>query len=360
MVGGRVEGGERRGDRRARVSSSLATNRTHARGKKTHRPFGRNSTGLAGHRARGTNALVPAGVDYARGRRAVVTRRRACCRLRGTVSCRRVRLRFVMTTDPAPDVATVVGEKMSPSPVELPESTPSSPVLATPARDREVYPRGVTELTPELRAALPTSPLASWSLRDVAACVRVLGREFAREEGESRSGDVEAFDRYADTFLAHGIDGEKLSCVTIAQLSGDLGVRSYEHRFKVVEWVKRYLEVRSPPTFPRLPTSRRSSTLAARDERFLDLPRVVRRARLLRTLAPTMSPIRRKLAVPLVAMDYLASALGKLADIVDAPPFDASFDVRDELHEQSWIRRHSPRPRLMNRTPRTGPSPTSP
>ena len=218
--------------------------------KKTHRPFGRNSTGLAGHRARGTNALVPAGVDYARGRRAVVTRRRACCRLRGTVSCRRVRLRFVMTTDPAPDVATAVGGKMSPSPVELPESTPSSPVLATPARDREVYPRGVTELTPELRAALPTSPLASWSARDVAACVRVLGREFAREEGESRSGDVEAFDRYADTFLAHGIDGEKLSCVTIAQLSGDLGVRSYEHRFKVVEWVKRYLEVRSLQRFP--------------------------------------------------------------------------------------------------------------
>ena len=178
-----------------------------------------------------------------------------------------------MTTDPAPDVATVVGGKMSPSPVELPESTPSSPVLATPARDREVYPRGVTELTPELRAALPTSPLASWSARDVAACARVLGREFAREEGESRSGDVEAFDRYADTFLAHGIDGEKLSCVTIAQLSGDLGVRSYEHRFKVVEWVKRYLEVRSPPTFPRLPTSRRSSTLAARDERFLGPPR---------------------------------------------------------------------------------------
>ena len=217
--------------------------------------------------------MVPAGVDYARGRRAVVTRRRACCRLRGTVSCRRVRLRFVMTTDPAPDVATVVGGKMSPSPVELPESTPSSPVLATPARDREVYPRGVTELTPELRAALPTSPLASWSARDVAACVRVLGREFAREEGESRSGDVEAFDRYADTFLAHGIDGEKLSCVTIAQLSGDLGVRSYEHRFKVVEWVKRYLEVRSPPTFPRLPTSSVSSTLAARDERFLGPPR---------------------------------------------------------------------------------------
>ena len=44
-----------------------------------------------------------------------------------------------------------------------------------------------------------------------------------------------------------------------------------------------------------------------------------------------MSPIRRKLAVPLVAMDYLASALGKLADIVDAPPFYASFDVQDEL-----------------------------
>jgi len=44
-----------------------------------------------------------------------------------------------------------------------------------------------------------------------------------------------------------------------------------------------------------------------------------------------MSPIRRKLAVPLVAMDYLASALGKLAEIVDAPPFDASFDVQDEL-----------------------------
>ena len=60
-------------------------------------------------------------------------------------------------------------------------------------------------------------------------------------------------------------------------------------------------------------------------------PRVVRRARLLHTLAPTMSPIRRKLAVPLVAMDYLASALGKLADIVDAPPFYASFDVQDEL-----------------------------
>lgn len=40
-----------------------------------------------------------------------------------------------------------------------------------------------------------------------------------------------------------------------------------------------------------------------------------------------MSPIRRKLAVPLAAMDYLASALGKLAEIVDAPPFDA----QDEL-----------------------------
>lgn len=173
-----------------------------------------------------------------------------------------------MTTSPAPGVATAVGGKMSPSPVELPESpTPSSPVLATPARDREVDPRGITELTPELRAALPTSPLASWSARDVAACVRVLGREFAREEGESRSGDVEAFDRYADTFLAHGIDGEKLSCVTIAQLSGDLGVRSYEHRFKVVEWVKRYLEVRSRPMFPRPPCSRPVHIFDARGTR---------------------------------------------------------------------------------------------
>ena len=44
-----------------------------------------------------------------------------------------------------------------------------------------------------------------------------------------------------------------------------------------------------------------------------------------------MSPIRRKLAVPLAARDYLASALGLLAEIVDAPPFDASFDAQDEL-----------------------------
>ena len=140
--------------------------------------------------------MVPAGVDYARGRRAVVTPSRVLSTSRNSVVSSR-------STAVRHDHRPCARRRDCRRGKDVAESRRASGVdaivarLATPARDREVYPRGVTELTPELRAALPTSPLASWSARDVAACVRVLGREFAREEGESRSGDVEAFDRYA-------------------------------------------------------------------------------------------------------------------------------------------------------------------
>ena len=77
--------------------------------------------------------------------------------------------------------------KMSPSPVE---ASGVDAIVARPS-DACARPRGYPQVSPSSRPSFvppPTSPLASWSARDVAACVRVLGREFAREEASPDRG----------------------------------------------------------------------------------------------------------------------------------------------------------------------------
>jgi kinesin family protein C2/C3 len=89
--------------------------------------------------------------------------------------------------------------------------------------------------------------LTQWSAGDVASCLRIIGRDYAREGGDgngSSARDVSAFDAYADTFLAEGIDGAKFARVSILQLSRELGVLDYVHRLRIVSWIKTYLEER--------------------------------------------------------------------------------------------------------------------
>lgn len=107
--------------------------------------------------------------------------------------------------------------------------------------------RGLLGLTPELGAVFPSGPLATWSVEDVAARVCALGRELAHDVG-TRENDIAAdFDAHADKFRESGVDGETLSRVTVAMLQNDLGVSVYEHRAKIVGWVKDHLEVRAQP-----------------------------------------------------------------------------------------------------------------
>ena len=115
--------------------------------------------------------------------------------------------------------------------------------LMTPTAAARQTPKHVPGLTPELRAALPTKPLTQWSEADVAACLKVLGRDIARE-GTNSAYDVSAFDSYAETFMARGIDGAKFASISIPQLNHELGVSSFNHRLKIVSWIKTYLEVR--------------------------------------------------------------------------------------------------------------------
>lgn len=111
----------------------------------------------------------------------------------------------------------------------------------TPTAGRQT-PQHVAGITPELRAALPSHPLTQWTEAEVAACIQVLGRDMARE-GTNSARDVSAFDAYAETFLAKGIDGAKFASISIPQLNHELGVSNFNHRLIIVSWIKTYLEV---------------------------------------------------------------------------------------------------------------------
>ena len=102
-----------------------------------------------------------------------------------------------------------------------------------------------TPLTPALRAALPSAPLERWRACDVSKCVRVLGREFARERGTAhRASDVRAFESYAEAFESANVTGLEFAAMTIERLRGELGVGDYDHRLKLFAWIKAHLEVR--------------------------------------------------------------------------------------------------------------------
>lgn len=144
-----------------------------------------------------------------------------------------------------PPVGSLLG--IAPSPCTPPDDDDDDrhSDLMTPTPATQHTPQHVPGATPELRASLPTQPLTQWTEGDVAACLRILGREMARE-GTNRARDVSAFDAYAETFAAKGIDGAKFASITIPQLNHELGVSNFNHRLKIVSWIKAYLEVRAP------------------------------------------------------------------------------------------------------------------
>jgi hypothetical protein len=114
--------------------------------------------------------------------------------------------------------------------------TPGMP--ATPAQI-------VSGLTHELCVTLPSGPLVSWSVEDVSTCLRVLGRDFVRNEGNAT--DVSVFDTAAESCQ---LDGTKLVQVTGDSLRA-LGFTRYDHRASIMDWVRQHLEVR--PDLTRTP-----------------------------------------------------------------------------------------------------------
>ena len=115
------------------------------------------------------------------------------------------------------------------------EGVETSPLHGTPAH--------VPGLTPELRASLPSGSLATWSAEEVSRCLRVLGRDFSRDEGDAT--DVSIFDTAAMTCQ---LDGIQLAAVTGDALRA-MGFVRYEHRAAIMDWVRHRLEVR-PGVFP--------------------------------------------------------------------------------------------------------------
>ena len=115
------------------------------------------------------------------------------------------------------------------------EGVETTPLHGTPAH--------VPGLTPELRASLPSGSLATWSAEEVSRCLRVLGRDFSRDEGDAT--DVSIFDTAAMTCQ---LDGIQLAAVTGDALRA-MGFVRYEHRAAIMDWVRHRLEVR-PGVFP--------------------------------------------------------------------------------------------------------------
>ena len=97
--------------------------------------------------------------------------------------------------------------------------------------------------TPELCASLPSGSLATWSAEEVSRCLRVLGRDFTRDECDAT--DVSIFDTAAVTCQ---LDGNQLAAVTGDALRA-MGFVRYEHRAAIMDWVRHRLEVR-PGVFP--------------------------------------------------------------------------------------------------------------
>ena len=99
--------------------------------------------------------------------------------------------------------------------------------------------------TPELCASLPSGSLATWSAEEVSRCLRVLGRDFTRDERDAT--DVSIFDTAAVTCQ---LDGNQLAAITGDALRA-MGFVRYEHRAAIMDWIRHRLEVRpgffSPP-----------------------------------------------------------------------------------------------------------------
>lgn len=150
-----------------------------------------------------------------------------------------------------PPVGSLLG--IAPSPCTPPDDDDDDDHhdLMTPTLSTQQTPQHVPGVTPELRASLPTQPLTQWTEDDVAACLKILGREMA-QEGTNSARDVSAFDAYAETFVAKGIDGSKFASISIPQLNHELGVSNFNHRLKIVSWIKAYLEVRAPSARERV------------------------------------------------------------------------------------------------------------
>ena len=107
--------------------------------------------------------------------------------------------------------------------------------------------------TPELCASLPSGSLATWSAEEVSRCLRVLGRDFTRDECDAT--DVSIFDTAAVTCQ---LDGNQLAAVTGDALRA-MGFVRYEHRAAIMDWIRHRLEVRPGVFFP--------PPLAVRNER---------------------------------------------------------------------------------------------
>ena len=98
-------------------------------------------------------------------------------------------------------------------------------------------------LTSELCASFPSGSLMTWSAEEVSRCLRVLGRDFSRDEGDAT--DVSIFCTAAMTCQ---LDGIQLAAVTGDALRA-MGFVRYEHRAAIMDWVRHRLEVR-PGVFP--------------------------------------------------------------------------------------------------------------
>jgi len=98
--------------------------------------------------------------------------------------------------------------------------------------------------TPELCASLPSGSLATWSAEEVSRCLRVLGRDFTRDECDAT--DVSIFDTAAVTCQ---LDGNQLAAITGDALRA-MGFVRYEHRAAIMDWIRHRLEVRPGVFFP--------------------------------------------------------------------------------------------------------------
>ncbi len=127
-----------------------------------------------------------------------------------------------------------------------PGGTPgSAPLPGTPAAGEGVEtpplhrtPAHNPGLNPDLRASLPSGSLMTWSAEQVSRCLRVLGRDFTRDEGDAT--DVSIFDTSAMTCQ---LDGIQLAAVTGDALRA-MGFVRYEHRAAIMDWIRHRLEVR--------------------------------------------------------------------------------------------------------------------
>jgi hypothetical protein len=98
--------------------------------------------------------------------------------------------------------------------------------------------------TPDLCASLPSGSLATWSAEEVSRCLRVLGRDFTRDECDAT--DVSIFDTAAVTCQ---LDGNQLAAITGDALRA-MGFVRYEHRAAIMDWIRHRLEVRPGVFFP--------------------------------------------------------------------------------------------------------------